>query len=241
MGELPTIRCPLVPSPDDGGVINWNEIPSHCLQSATGDYSAEMAESLRTIFWSWLQFKIDIFALNNFRPSSVSICRTEFDLRVRFCCSDQDIWGTYVNRDDPLYEEEVVEVFLCPTGDLRHYYESEVSPRNVIFDAKVYSPDLHRGTMQVDIGWDCPGLETKVTVDGTLDDRTDTDRMWTVEMAIPFAAFPEVSPPKPGDVWRANFCRIDRADPPEFSAWSPTGETPANFHVPEKFGYLEFE
>ena len=27
----------------------------------------------------------------------------------------------------------------------------------------------------------------------------------------------------------------------EFSAWSPTAESPANFHVPERFGYLEFE
>jgi hypothetical protein len=183
-----------------------------------------------------------------------------------FRCLDTDIWGTYERRDDPLYEEEVVEAFLCPTGDLRHYYEFEVNPRNVVFDARVHCPDLHRATMRVDISWDCPGLETSVLVEGILHttppdhrrpttDHTEVQRggdaanpstvnlqpsSWTVEMVIPFAAFPEVNPPRPGDVWRANFYRIDRADPPEFTAWSPTLESPANFHVPERFGYLAF-
>ena len=68
----------------------------------------------------------------------------------------------------------------------------------------------------------------------------DTQASWVVEMRIPFAAFPEVNPPKPGDVWRGNFYRIDRAEPPEFTAWSPTLETPPNFHVPERFGYIVF-
>ena len=39
-------------------------------------------------------------------------------------------------------------------------------------------------------------------------------------------------------VWRANFYRIDRDDPDEFSAWSPTFADPPDFHVPNRFGYL---
>ena len=58
-------------------------------------------------------------------------CWSESHLYVGFYCVDADIWGTYAARDDPLYEEEVVEVFLCPSGDLRHYFEIEVSPRRV--------------------------------------------------------------------------------------------------------------
>ena len=193
-----------------------------------------------------------------------AVCVTETHLLLAFRCLDDDIWGTYTRRDDPLYEEEVVEVFLCPTSNLRHYYEFEVSPRNVVFDARVYSPDLHRRTMNVDTSWDCPGLETSVRVMGVLHtappaarveerrekrtDSSDSQRstqsiqgIWTVDMRIPFAAFPEVNPPKPGDAWRANFFRIDRAEPPEFTAWSPTLETPPNFHVPERFGHLLFE
>lgn len=182
------------------------------------------------------------------RPTAFATCWSATHLYIAFRCLDNDIWGSYRQRDDPLYDEEVVEVFLCPTGDLRHYYEFEVSPRNVIFDATVFSPNLHRSTMQVDTTWNCPGLQTTVNVNGSLGTGPSTlnpelstlNQDWTVELAIPFAAFPEVQAPKPGDKWRANFYRIDRADPPEFSAWSPTREIPANFHVPEKFGWLLF-
>ena len=184
----------------------------------------------------------------NDQPTAFAACWSATHLYIAFRCLDNDIWGSYTNRDDPLYDEEVVEVFLCPTGDLRRYYEFEVSPRNVIFDATDHSPKLHRSTMQVDTTWNCPNLQTAVRVDGNLNDRptpntqypTPKTHSWSVEIAIPFAAFPEVRPPQPGDQWRANFYRIDRANPPEFSAWSPTREIPANFHVPEKFGWLLF-
>ena len=63
----------------------------------------------------------------------------------------------------------------------------------------------------------------------------------SVEMAIPFADMltaPHI-PPRAGDVWRANFYRIDRAeDGDEYSAWSPTLRR--NYHTPERFGALVF-
>jgi hypothetical protein len=172
-------------------------------------------------------------------------------LHVAFHCDDGDIWGTHEHRDDPLYDEEVVEVFLSPSGDVRRYFEFELSPRNVVFDATVHSPDLHRGTMAVEAAWNCAGLETVVDTPGPVHTLSPSNRSagqsdsrgwWIGEMHIPFAGL-GVAPPQPGDVWRANFYRIDRPAPPnhpEFSAWSPTGETPANFHVPSRFGSLVF-
>lgn len=172
-------------------------------------------------------------------------------LHVAFHCDDGDVWGTHERRDDPLYDEEVVEVFLSPTGDVRRYYEFELSPRNVVFDAAVHSPDLHRRTMTVGTAWDCAGLETAVATPGPVHPmppadrpagRTEPQGWWLGEFHIPFAGL-GVSSPRPGDAWRVNFYRIDRPGPPahaEFSAWSPTGETPANFHVPDRFGRLVF-
>jgi hypothetical protein len=168
-------------------------------------------------------------------------------LHVVFHCDDRDIWGTHERRDDPLYDEEVVEVFLSPSGDVRHYFELELSPRNVVFDATVHSPELHRRTMVVETAWDCEGLETVVETPGPVnavapDGRPESPGWWVAEFHIPFAGL-GVEPPRPGDIWRGNFYRIDRPAPPahpEFSAWSPTGETPANFHVPARFGRLVF-
>ncbi|MAF09339.1 hypothetical protein CMK11_02715, partial [Candidatus Poribacteria bacterium] len=48
-------------------------------------------------------------------------------------------------------------------------------------------------------------------------------------------------PPQVGDVWRANFYRIDRSEPvdrPEMTSWSTIGTH--NFHDSAAFGYIEF-
>ncbi|MFN3653398.1 MAG: carbohydrate-binding family 9-like protein [Armatimonadota bacterium] len=164
----------------------------------------------------------------------------EHHLYVAFSCKDSDIWGNFTQRDDPLYDEEVVEVFLCPTGDLRHYYEIEVSPCNVLFDAYVFNPEGDRRTMLVDRQWNAAGIRTAVRVAGTLNDRSSHDLGWITEIAIPFADLGLSGPPAPGTVWRANFYRIERGEVTEFSAWSPTHKDPADFHVPACFGELVF-
>ena len=38
------------------------------------------------------------------------VCYDEDALYVRFDCQDRDIWATSTQRDDPIYDEEVVEV-----------------------------------------------------------------------------------------------------------------------------------
>jgi hypothetical protein len=168
------------------------------------------------------------------------LCWDERALYVAFSCKDSDIWGTLTERDQPLYEEEVVEVFLCPTGDLRHYFEFEVSPRNVLFDATIFSPEGDRRSMLVQTEWNAPGLESAVRVAGTLDRRDDVDLGWIAEIAIPFADLGLPGPPLPGDRWRINLYRIERSAIEEFTAWSPTLRVPPDFHVPDRFGTLEF-
>lgn len=183
-------------------------------------------------------------------PTALRVLWSDSSLYLLFQCADSDVWSTRTRRDDPLYEEEVVEAFLCPTGDARRYYELELSPRNVLFDARVDSPERNRLTMRVDTAWSCAGIRTAVRVCGVLEGspperRSGTpalhrSRWWTAELAVPFAAFPEAPRPRPGDAWRANFFRIDGQVPPVCLAWRPTLEVPANFHVPDRFGALRF-
>ncbi|HEU4753798.1 MAG TPA: carbohydrate-binding family 9-like protein, partial [Armatimonadota bacterium] len=172
--------------------------------------------------------------------TEVKACWDDRFLYIAFACKDTDIWGNFEKRDDPLYDEEVVEVFLCPTGDLRHYFELEVSPLNVVFDAKVFNPEGDRRTMLVDREWNSEGLRTAVRVSGTLNDRSSPDIGWIAEIALPFADLGLSGPPAPGSVWRANFYRIERGHETEFTAWSPTYRDPADFHVPSCFGELVF-
>lgn len=152
-------------------------------------------------------------------------------LHAHFACDDRDVWATHTRRDAPLWEEEVVEVFLAPgRGDPDRYAEIEISPAGVLFDALVRNPDGLRSTMTVDTAWTARGLVGRVS-------RT-AGHGWSAELAIPWRSIEELGPAR-GE-WRANFFRIERPHgaPAEYSAWSPTGADPPDFHKPARFGYL---
>ena len=71
-----------------------------------------------------------------------------------FICEDTDAWGTLTERDDPLYDEECVELFLAPgEADPADYFEFEVSPLGTLFDAKIHNPTGRRETMAADVRW----------------------------------------------------------------------------------------
>ncbi|MGH9369855.1 MAG: carbohydrate-binding family 9-like protein [Thermoanaerobaculia bacterium] len=146
-------------------------------------------------------------------------------LLVRFDGRDRGVTATLTRRDDPLWKEDVFEVFLSPDDRPAVYYEFEVNPLGTLFDARVESPEGRRETMRVDASWNCPGLSARV--------RRRPER-WSALFSIPL----EPLSPGPAAVWRANFHRIDRGNPDEYSAWSPTGADPPDFHRPERFGYL---
>jgi hypothetical protein len=154
-------------------------------------------------------------------------------LYIRLDCQDRDIWGAYTRRDDPIYDEEAVEVFIAPGSAAPvRYYEFEISPNGVLLDALVDNPTSRRADLHADITWDCPGLRWWAG-------RDDPVGRWWAALAIPWAAIG--SPGTPAATWRANFYRIERPRDaaPEFSCWSPTYTEPADFHRPAYFGILE--
>jgi hypothetical protein len=173
--------------------------------------------------------------------TEAKLCWDDKYLYLAFRCEDQDILSTYTKRDDPLYDQDVVEIFINPSGDLMNYYELEVSPRNVIWDGKIYNPEgAAVESTKYDSKWNCKGLKTAVHLEGALDAERASGKPWSVEMAIPFASIAKT--PREGEVWRANLYRIDRGQPDEYYCWSqtqPRGATPS-FHVPARFGRLVF-
>ena len=55
-----------------------------------------------------------------------------------------------------------------------------------------------------------------MNVDGTLNDKSDVDRGWTVEIAVPWHSLTPLAqadgralPPRDGDVWRMDFSRFN--------------------------------
>jgi hypothetical protein len=157
-------------------------------------------------------------------------------LSVVFSGADDLVVSTLLGHDEPLYNEDVVEVFLAPNGRAE-YFEIEVSPAGAAFDARIESPDGSRATMKSDVAWNCDGLVTAVR---KLHEAGGAMTVDTV-IRIPFRAL-DRSAPAAGESWYANFFRIDRhpAEGDEYSAWRPTLRQPPDFHVPSAFGRLSF-
>lgn len=161
------------------------------------------------------------------------------NLYVLFLNADSDIWSTIKKKDAALWTQEVVEIMIDPDGDGATYVELQVSPNGTIFDA--YLPRRR----QAQTGWDS-SMKAEVRVEGTLNERDDQDKGWTVEIALPLkSAFGRTQPagdipPEVGTVWRANMFRMDfpKGKPRRAVAWSPplTGD----FHTLDRFGALVF-
>lgn len=151
-------------------------------------------------------------------------------LFFRFTSNDDHIVSNMLNHDDPLYDEDVVEAFISPTGDLTAYKEFQVSPTNVKFDAAIVN--IPGNKLVVGTEWHAEGWETQTTI---LPDQSGYTSVWEIKLA----SF-EVPMPSEGEQWRLNWYRIDRGKDgrDEYLAWSPTGAI--NYHIPERFGYLRF-
>ncbi len=156
-------------------------------------------------------------------------------LYFSFRCRDENIWATLKQRDERLWDEEVVEVFLQADPHQPSYVELEVNPLGTMLDIYLLNirQPLHYQS------WNSEKLKWAVRVDGTVDGNGG-DREWTCELAVPFediATAPHL-PPQAGDRWRINLYRVEQKPRAALLAWSPTFKD--DFHLPGMFGELVF-
>jgi hypothetical protein len=167
-------------------------------------------------------------------------------LFLRFDATDPSPWHTMTRRDEHLWDEEVVEIFLDPDRSGRDYYELEINPANVVCDLRMIAPWPDK---KGDIDWNLAGLETRVlarknAAGETLGWTATAFLPWTGLRALPSAGRVAL-PPKNGDRWRFNVFRIERpggkASPEQdavFAAWSPPSVK--SFHDAGAFRDLVF-
>jgi len=152
-----------------------------------------------------------------------------------FRCVDDNIWSTMRRRDEHLWEEEVVEVFLQGDPNQPSYIELEVNPLGAMLDIYMLAvrKPLHYES------WNSEKLRWAVQVDGTVDGKPG-DREWNCEIALPLEDVVTAphNPPLPGDRWRMNLYRGEQRPTPANLAWSPTFRD--DFHIPQRFGEIVF-
>jgi hypothetical protein len=161
--------------------------------------------------------------------------------------------GSLTNHDSVIFHDNDFELFLDPNGDNHEYFEIEINALNTEWDLFLKKPYKDGGPAAD--SWEIPGLKTAVQIDGSLNDPHDTDKGWTVELALPWKVLGEYAhrpaPPRHGDQWRINFSRVEWkyeivegkykkvANTKEDNwVWSPQGII--DMHRPEKWGYVQF-
>ncbi|MBU0637618.1 MAG: carbohydrate-binding family 9-like protein [Planctomycetes bacterium] len=205
---------------------------------------------------AWTDRFVDIEGSARPRPRFETRAKLAWDdeyLYIAAALEEPHIWATLTEHDQIVFRDNDFEVFIDPNGDTCEYYEVEVNAFNTIFDlflVRTYNaggPALH--------GWDLKGLRTAVHIDGTLNQPSDVDTGWSVELALPWAALAEAAgtpaPPQAGATWRMNFSRVEwqhrvfdgryqkLPDTKEDNwVWSPQGKI--NMHLPERWGDVEF-
>jgi Carbohydrate family 9 binding domain-like len=107
-----------------------------------------------------------------------------------------------------------------------------------------------RGTRWAFPDWDFPGLRAAVHVDGTINDDTDIDKGWTVEIALPWSGMASLAngrslPPEDGDAWRIFFGRFQKLmngarEIEPHPAWVMSPHGVYDTHKPECFPQVTF-
>lgn len=181
--------------------------------SGTGAVRAELSTEVRAIWTDrdlCLGFTVPFTRLTTFEPAQLN------DERIG------------------LWERDVVEAFIGSDADrIRRYAEFQVAPNGMKLDLKLELPER-------DFDWSS-GFQTLVNVPRDARVRQGDGGEgkwphWRAVMRIPLRSVAEELP-RPGTRWRINLYRCDYANE-AFLAWRPTLQK--TFHVPERFGVLEF-
>lgn len=167
------------------------------------------------------------------------------------------VWGNLMQRDTIIYLNPDFEIFWDPDGDGHDYYEFEINALNTHWDLFLNMP--YREKNKIIDSWDIRGLKSAIVVNGTINNPSDTDKGWQLEIAVPWTAFKKAfwdDNVPVNNYWRINFSRVNwdfdlvngrydrkKADDgkylPEYNwVWSP--QWAIDMHRPEHWGYVFF-
>ena len=167
--------------------------------------------------------------------------------------AEPHVWATVTKHDAVIFQDPDFEIFIDPDGDTHNYYEFEINALNTSWDLLLDKPYQDKGKAHNE--WEISGLKSAVHVQGTLNDPSDVDEGWTVEIAFPWKVLAEYArhagAPVEREQWRIDFSRVEwqvrikgnkyekvpnRAE--DNWVWSPQGVI--DMHRPEMWGLLQF-
>ena len=170
----------------------------------------------------------------------------ETNLYLFYDCADQGLTARETERNGYPFWDDCAEIFLRPSADpIGMHFAFEINlykkPNDIIMINGLYN-----GTNIAVAGYD-PDYEMEVRLNGTLNDDSDVDEGWTMEIAIPLAALrTNWALPKIGEGVEWGFMGV-RLNRDVLEGNNRTVSTPfslmgnrKNLHEPECFGRMRF-
>lgn len=159
---------------------------------------------------------------------------------------DKYLTSSEKNRDGLPFLDDCAEFFVIPVpNSVGMHFCFEIN----LYEAKndiVYINDFYNGNNTVVKAYN-PDYQVKVTTDGTINDNSDIDTGWTMEIAIPLEAFrgsTHLYPIKNGTQWAFMALRQERNELKigrrVTSTIFPIYDISKDSHQPNMFGLVEF-
>jgi hypothetical protein len=191
----------------------------------------------------WSEEFVDIRGEGGPRPRFRTRMKAGWDesfFYVGAALDEPHVWGTLREKNAVIFQDNDFEVFIDPDGDGRNYYELEINALGTIWELSLPKP-YREGGVPVR-GCNIVGLKSAVHVRGTLNDPSDVDEGWSVEIAFPWAGLAgynpgRATPPSPGDLWRVNFSRVQwrhRVVDGRYVRMPPPGAAPPGNLAPDE-------
>ncbi len=160
-------------------------------------------------------------------------------LYVSYTCADKYIQANHYDTNSATCDDDCVELFWNPNPAAGKAYN--MFEMNCLGNLLSVYNNFERSIKERDSRILPPHIAQ--TIRGTVNNDSDSDEGWTLEIAIRFADYPELYGklrPKPGERWRTGLNRCGGLTNPQYSQWSPAPTEKPNFHTPDAFGILVF-
>jgi hypothetical protein len=210
--------------------------------------------------------------------TSVALLWDDRFLYLGYRVEEPDVQADLTERDSKIWEENDVEFFIA--GKDAYYeleinarntiyevfwiWKDVLKPGSPFYGRPEFDPETNRVMTLAGVGghqhprgerwgfldWDYPGLQHAVAVQGTLNDGSDRDSSWTVELALPWKGLELLAdgrslPPSAGDKWQIDCSRFQSLSPEgerlkRSAGWTWTRHGFYDSHIPERFTVVEF-
>ena len=236
--------------------VTWSKRFVDIVTGEPGMYNTQTA-----ILWSdthlYIAFTAEELFIEARQTERDSIVFLESDFEV-FIDGGDCYYELEVNAANTIYEVFFIwkdayskgSRFDIPQFDVHHPQAYTFGGNYDRSDATFWKGTHPRGIRWAFTNFDMPGLQTATTIDGTLNDNSDIDKGWNLEIAIPWKSLHLLSngktiPPTPGDIWNLFLGRFQKLSPGgkelvPHPAMTLNSHGIYDAHLPEKWSQVEF-